>query len=84
LAILGNLSARRATGRKEVRWAALTLLTFGGIVGLYQTAFSVWMAAYPYANPSEWRTRLYVWLSITVVIGFLWGIQVMWLFRRRK
>jgi len=70
--------------RKGVAWATLTLLTLGELLGIYQTAFAVWMTAYPYATLNEWRTRLYVWLAITVVIGFFWGMQAVWLFRHRE
>jgi hypothetical protein len=39
--------------------------------------FDIWMTAYPFANASEWRTRLYTRLTTTVVIGVLW---VCWLY----
>jgi hypothetical protein len=45
---------------KRLIWArvALVILTLGGLVSLYQTLFDVWMTAYPFADPNEWRMRL--------------------------
>ncbi len=64
--------------------AALFVLTMGGLFTLFQVCFDVWMTAYPFANTSEWRTRLYIRLGTVVVIGFLWSGIVAWLFRHRR
>ena len=63
---------------------ALFILTMGGLFTLYQVCFDVWMTAYPFANASEWRTRLYIRLATIIVIGFLWSGIVAWLFRHRR
>jgi len=68
-------------------WSArvmLLILTMGGLFTLYQVCFDVWMTAYPFANTSEWRTRLYVRLATIIVIGFFWSGIVAWLFRHRR
>jgi len=68
-------------------WGAsvvLFILTAGGLFTLYQVCFDVWMTAYPFANTSEWRTRLYVRLATIIVIGFFWSSIVVWLFRHRR
>lgn len=68
-------------------WSAsvgLFILTMGGLFTLFQVCFDVWMTAYPFANTSEWRTRLYIRLATVIVIGFLWSAIVAWLFRRRR
>jgi len=68
-------------------WSAsvvLFILTAGGLFTLYQVCFDVWMTAYPFANTSEWRTRLYVRLATIIVIGFFWSSIVAWLFRHRR
>lgn len=62
----------------------LSLLTLAGFYCLYQTLFDLWMTAYPFANPIEWRRRLYERLAIIIVIGFLWSTLAMWLFRLRQ
>ena len=64
--------------------AGLFVLTMGGLFTLFQVCFDVWMTAYPFANTSEWRTRLYIRLATIVVIGFLWSGIVAWLFRHRR
>jgi len=63
---------------------ALFILTMGGLFTLFQVCFDVWMTAYPFANTSEWRTRLYVRLATIIVIGFFWSGIVAWLFRHRR
>ncbi len=63
---------------------ALFVLTMGGLFTLYQVLFDVWMTAYPFANTSEWRTRLYIRLATIIVIGFIWSAIVTWLFRQRR
>lgn len=62
----------------------LFVLTMGGLFTLYQVLFDVWMTAYPFANTSEWRTRLYIRLATIIVIGFIWSTIVTWLFRQRR
>jgi hypothetical protein len=72
--------------RPKIIWAgvALSVLTLGGLVSLYWVMFDVWMTAYPFVNPNDWRMRLYIHLFATVVIGLLWGILAVWLFRHGK
>jgi ABC-type xylose transport system permease subunit len=72
--------------RPKMMWAgaALSILTVGGLVSLYQLMFAVWMTAYPFVNTNEWRRWFYIWLVTTVVIGLLWGTLAGWLFRHRK
>lgn len=74
------------TGRVKLMGAsvALFILTMGGLFTLYQVCFDVWMTAYPFANTSEWRTRLYLRLATIIVIGFFWSGIVAWLFRHRR
>ncbi|NYF51385.1 hypothetical protein HDF12_001750 [Edaphobacter lichenicola] len=71
--------------RSKVKWASLSLvaLSLAGLCSLYQVMFDVWMTAYPYANPTEWRARFYIRLTTTIVIGFLWSFVALWLFRQR-
>ncbi len=64
--------------------AVLFILTMGGLFTLYQVCFDVWMTAYPFANTSEWRARLYMRLATIIVIGFFWSGIVGWLFRHRR
>lgn len=63
---------------------ALFILTMGGLFTLFQVCFDVWMTAYPFANTSEWRMRLYIRLATIVVIGVIWSTIVAWLFRHRQ
>lgn len=63
---------------------ALFVLTMGGLFTLYQVLFDVWMTAYPFANPSEWRTRLYIRIATIILIGAIWTTIVTWLFRQRQ
>jgi hypothetical protein len=72
--------------RPKIMWAsiALGILTLGGLVSLYQVLFDVWMTAYPFVNTNEWRTRLYIRLTTTIVIGLLWSTLAVWLFRHRR
>lgn len=63
---------------------ALAFLTLAGMYSIYWLLFSVWMMAYPFADKLVWRSRLYIWLSVSGVIGLLWGVVVVWLFRRRR
>jgi hypothetical protein len=71
---------------KRLVWAsvALVLLTLAGLVSLYQVAFDVWMTAYPFANATEWRTRLYIRLATAIVIGVFWSVLAVWLYRQRR
>jgi hypothetical protein len=72
--------------RPKIIWAsvALGVLTLGGLDSLYWLAFDVWMTAYPLVNPNEWRPRFYIQLIVTVVVGLLWGLLAVWLFRQRR
>jgi predicted lysophospholipase L1 biosynthesis ABC-type transport system permease subunit len=72
--------------RSNVVWASFTLviLTLSGLFTVYEAMFAVWMTAYPYANASQWRPRVYLWLLTTIVIGVLCGVLVVWLVRRRR
>jgi hypothetical protein len=70
--------------RRRIVWATFTLLTLGGLLSLYRLLFALWMTAYPYVNLNDWRTRFYVRLAITVVIGVVWSALAVWLFRHRR
>lgn len=72
--------------RSKIMGASIMLgvLTLAGLFSLYQVMFDVWMTAYPYANTSEWRTRLYIRLATTIVIGLFWSTLAVWLFRHRR
>ena len=59
----------------------LAVLTLGIFFSLYQAMFDIWMTAYPFANAGQWRTRLYIRLTTTVVIGVMWGLLAVWLRR---
>jgi len=74
------------TRRLQVTGASVALfaLAVGVVFTLLQMCFDVWMTAYPFANTSEWRTRLYVRLATFIVIGVLWSILVAWLLRHRR
>ena len=63
---------------------ALFVLTMGGLFTLYQVLFDVWMTAYPFANTSEWRARLYIRLATIIVIGLIWTNILTWLFRQKR
>jgi hypothetical protein len=39
--------------------ATLLLLTFAGLLSVYQLLFSVWMTAYPHVDTGAWRSRFY-------------------------
>lgn len=71
------------TGRR-IAWTALTLLSFCGMMSAYFVLFAAWMTAYPYADLAAWHTRFYQRLVITVLIGALWGVVALWLFRHRR
>jgi len=63
---------------------ALVTLTLAGLFTLYQALFDVWMTAYPFANTSLWRQRLYFRLATLFVIGMLAGGLAAWMFRHRR
>ncbi len=63
---------------------ALFILTMGSLFTLYQMLFDIWMTAYPFANPTEWRTRLYIRLATIIVIGLIWSTIAAWLFRNGR
>ena len=73
-----------------IRWrivcgsSVLVLLTVGGLLSIYQMLFALWMTAYPYANESVWRSRFYMRMATTILIGLLWIAQSAWLYRRRR
>jgi len=71
-------------GKVIVARIALFILTMGGLFTLYQALFDIWMTAYPFANPSEWRMRLDLRLATIVVIGLIWSAIAAWLFRHRR
>jgi hypothetical protein len=70
--------------RVAAAWVGLVMLTLGGLLSCYYLAFSVWMMAYPMADPEFWRPRFYERLGITFLIGFLWTVVSIWLFKHRK
>lgn len=70
--------------RVAAAWVGLVALTLGGLLSFYYLAFSVWMMAYPKADPEFWRPRFYERLGLTVLIGFLWIVLCIWLFKHRK
>jgi hypothetical protein len=90
MAMVGGYQLRvaRLSGmvRKKVAsaWAGMVVLTLAGLDSLYWLLFSLWMLAYPMADPVIWRPRFYAWLGITVLIGFLWIALCIWLSRQRK
>jgi hypothetical protein len=59
-------------------------LTIGGAISVYQILFDVWMTAYPFANAHEWRVRFYIRLATIIVIGLLWIVLAVWLYRQRR
>jgi len=65
-------------------WAGMAVLTLAGLDSLYRLPFSVWMLAYPMADPAMWRPRFYAWLGATVLVGFLWMVLGIWLFKHMK
>lgn len=69
---------------RKIAWAALTLLSLGGLLSTYFLLFAAWMTAYPYADLAAWRTRFYQRLVITILIGTLWGVVALWLFRHKR
>ena len=74
------------TDRMKVAGAsiALFILTMGGLFTIFQVLFDAWMTAYPFANTSEWRIRLYIRLATIILIGVVWSTIVAWLFRHRR
>jgi len=71
---------------KRLIWAriALVLLPLAGLFSLYQTLFDLWMLSYPFADPSVWRTRFYIRLATTIIIGGTWIALALWLYRRNR
>jgi hypothetical protein len=72
--------------RSKIIGATITLmaLTIGGVISVYQMLFDVWMTAYPFAKPHEWRARFYIRLATIIVIGLLWIVLAVWLYRQRR
>jgi hypothetical protein len=62
----------------------LAFLTLGEIYSVYWFLFSVWMRAYPFADSTVWRSRLYTWLIISGFGALVWGALAVWLFRHRR
>lgn len=72
--------------RSKIIGVIITLmaLTIGGVISIYQMLFDVWMTAYPFANAHEWRVRFYIRLATIIVIGLLWIVLAVWLYRQRR
>lgn len=70
----------------RIAWAKVALcgLTLGGALSAYQTAFSFWMTAHPLYHSPEWSARFYTRLTTTAVVGVLWIMLVMWLWKQRR
>jgi hypothetical protein len=70
--------------RRIAAWTAFAVLTIGALVAGYQMLFALWMTAYPYSATTEWRSRFYVRLGITLALALLWGAVIVWILRRRR
>jgi hypothetical protein len=70
--------------KRTLAKCAVCLLPLVGLVSLYQTLFCLWMCAHPAYQSPEWKTRFYIRLSTTVVIGILWLLAGLWLLKRRR
>lgn len=72
--------------RSKIIGATITLmaLTIGGVISVYQMLLDVWMTAYAFANAHEWRVRFYIRLATIIVIGLLWIVLAVWLYRQRR
>jgi hypothetical protein len=70
--------------RVATAWASLVVLTLAGLLDFYYLAFSVWMMAYPKADPEFWRPRYYQRLGIMVLIGSLWIAVCIWISRQMR
>jgi predicted Abi (CAAX) family protease len=70
--------------RVAAAWAGLVVLMLGGLFSIYFLFFSLWMLAYPKADPVFWRPIFYQRLTITGLIGVLWIVLCLWLFRQGK
>lgn len=71
---------------KRKRAAALIVLftlSLCGLISIYQALFDLWMTAYPFANISVWRTRLYLRSGTVVIVGLLWIAVFIWLVRHK-
>jgi hypothetical protein len=65
-------------------WILLTLLTLGELYSLYSTVFFLWMTAYYTTNLDHWRNLVYIWLAVSLLIGLLWIVLVVWLLQKRR
>jgi hypothetical protein len=75
------MTQRRIIGGAKI---ILAFLTLGEIYSVYWFLFSVWMRAYPFADATVWRSRLYIWLIVSGFGALLWGAVAVWLFRHRR
>jgi hypothetical protein len=73
-----------ARRRLVAAWLGLVILTLGGMYSVYFLLFSLWMLAYPKADPVSWRPIFYQRLTISGLIGVLWVMLCIWLSQQRK
>ena len=73
-------------GMRRLIWArmGLVILTIWGLFSLYQVLTDLGILAYPFADPGVGRTKLYVRLTTTILIGVSWSALAFWLSRRSR
>ena len=62
----------------------LLLLAIGEICSLYWALFFLWMTAYRTTNLDMWRMRAYLWIALSVLLGFIFIGILVWRFRLRR
>ncbi|HUA59736.1 MAG TPA: hypothetical protein VML19_13340 [Verrucomicrobiae bacterium] len=65
-------------------WIVFGLLSLTGLLSVDRLLFAVWMTAYPFADVASWRTRFYERLAVTVLIGVIWIVVLVFLLRTRR
>ena len=66
-------------------WAMvlLVLLTLGEIFSMYYAVFFVWVMAHHASGLHELWGRVYIWLAVSLLIGLVWIVLAIWLFRNQ-
>jgi hypothetical protein len=67
--------------KKRRLWAKILLasLTLCGMYSTYWTLGSVWVMGESHQDPRVWRTRAYIWLTESILIGICWSGLLVWL-----
>ena len=64
--------------------SAFVVVLAGCAYSFYWVLFFTWMTAYHQNDYHLWRTKLYIWLAVFIVLGIVDAYSLYWMIARIK